>query len=97
VRDSVTQVPAGHGAIATVQDGSYQETLFYLGSVSSFDSLTFSGAIERAGTYSIRVNKAGYHSWTRAGVTVTRDECHVIPAQVDVKLQPGTDPAAPGS
>jgi hypothetical protein len=91
VRDSITGVPAGRGAAVTAQDGSYQETLAYLGSVYPQDSLTFVGAVERAGVYTVQVAKAGYRAWSRAGVVVTRDACHVIPVTVDARLQPGTD------
>ena len=51
-------------------------------------SLTFFGAAERAGTYRITVSKAGYQTWTRTGVQVTADVCHVHPAQAEARLQP---------
>lgn len=88
VRDSVTGVPAGRDATVIAQDGSYSETLQFLGAFSATDSLTFFGAAERAGTYQITVTKALYRPWTRAGVEVTADECHVRPVAVEVRLQP---------
>ena len=88
VRDSVTGVPAGRQATAVAQDGSYTETLQFLGAFSPTDSLTFFGVAERAGTYQITVTKAGYQTWTRGGVQVLADVCHVHPAAVEVRLQP---------
>jgi hypothetical protein len=88
VRDSVTGVPAGRQAIVIAQEGSYTETLQFLGAISPTDSLTFFGAAERAGTYQITVTKAGYQTWIRSGVEVVADVCHVHPAVVDVRLQP---------
>jgi len=43
---------------------------------------------EREGTDTITVRRAGYATWTRTGVTVTRDECHVRPVTVTARLQP---------
>ena len=88
VRDSVTGVPAGRQAVVIAQEGSYSETLQFLGAISPTDSLTFFGAAERAGTYQIKVTKAGYQAWLRNGVEVVADVCHVHPAVVDVRLQP---------
>ena len=88
VRDSITDVPAGRQATVVAQDGSYHETLQFLGAISSTDSLTFFGAAERAGTYQITVTKSGYQTWTRAGVNVVADACHVHPAVVEARLQP---------
>ena len=87
VRDSVTEVPAGRQATVIAQDGSYSETLQFLGAISPTDSLTFFGAAERAGTYQITVTKAGYQSWTRGGVHVAADACHVHPVVVEARLQ----------
>jgi hypothetical protein len=88
VRDSVTHIPAGRQALAVAQDGAYTETLQFLGEFNPTDSLTFVGAAERAGTYQITVTKAGYQTWTRGGVPVRADVCHVLPVAVEVRLQP---------
>jgi len=88
VRDSVTDAPAGRQAAVVAQDGAYQETLQFLGAISATDSLTFFGAAERAGTYRITATKAGYRSWTRGGVDLSSDVCHVHPVVVEARLQP---------
>ena len=86
VRDSVTNIPAGHGATVTVHDGSYSDSLRLVGYPS--DSLGFQGATERPGTYTIDVQKAGYLPWSRVGVVVRAGSCHVIPVSVEVRVQP---------
>lgn len=91
VRDSVTGIPAGRQATVVAQDGSYSETLQFLGNIIVTDSLTFMGAGERAGTYRITVTKAGYQTWTRNGILVVRDVCHVHPVAMEVRLQPITN------
>ncbi|QJR37171.1 carboxypeptidase-like regulatory domain-containing protein [Gemmatimonas sp. TET16] len=53
------------GAIVTLTDGDYRETLIGRGGV-------YSGAIERPGTYSITVEAPGYARWTRDNVSVVR-------------------------
>ncbi|HEU5219536.1 MAG TPA: hypothetical protein VFU23_12830 [Gemmatimonadales bacterium] len=45
------------------QDGACSETLMFLGSLTSTDSLNFMGAAERPGTFRIAVAKAGYRAW----------------------------------
>jgi len=48
---------------------------------------TYSGPTERAGTYEVRVSKAGYEPASQAGIRVTADECHVIPVRVTIQLR----------
>jgi hypothetical protein len=86
VRDAVTGAPAADGARLTVRDGEYVETTE--ARVPSPDALFLQGAGERAGTYDVTVQKSGYQDWTRTGVRVREDECHVIPVQLDARLQP---------
>ena len=81
LNSSSTFETIGISVIAT--EGSYVEPLeFYQGSA------VFSGAYERQGTYVISVSKVGYNPYTSAPLTVTADECHVIPQTLEVKLIP---------
>ena len=74
--------PAAEGAEGIAVDGSYQETLMMVGP----DALV--GAGERPGTYDITVSKFGYMTWSAENITVTADECHVIPVSLDAVLIP---------
>ena len=68
-------------ATTTLTEGTYQET-------SSQDQTIFAGAFERAGTYTIRVTKAGYASYEKTGFMVTKGDCHVNSVNIRVDLQP---------
>lgn len=82
VRDGSTGLPAALGADGTLTDGDYVESLQVLGDD------TMVGAGERAGTYDVRITKAGYEPWTAARVTVTADECHVRTVFLEANLLP---------
>lgn len=72
--------PAAQGAVGVAIEGSFTDTLITIG-----DS-DMAGAVERPGTYDITVSKPGHTSWSASGVTVSADECHVIPVHFDVAL-----------
>lgn len=84
VRDSVTGLPAASEANGVARDGGYQEIL----SGIFGNDLHLVGASERPGVYEITITKAGYQTWTRAGVSVVAGACHVTPAIFDANLQP---------
>ena len=84
VRDAVTNDPAGQGTIVTARDGSYFEIL----ELFPLDDLTFRGAGERPGVYLIQATKEGYTPWSRTGVRVEDEGCHVKATEVDVRLLP---------
>ena len=90
VRDAVTGEPAAAGATAMIRDGSYEEMLL-VGGVPfppPPDAVIMSGAWERPGTYDIKVEKPGYTTWSRSGVEVTHDDCHVLTVRVLADLEP---------
>lgn len=41
---------------------------------------------ERAGTYDVKIGRPGYSSFSRSGVVVTRNECHVNPVLLEARL-----------
>jgi len=50
--------------------------------------LSLSTAGERAGVYSVVVRSPGYRDWTRSGIRVTGDQCHVRPVNLTAELLP---------
>ncbi len=82
VRDSLTNVPITNGITVTARDGSYIDTLRNIEGMSGF-----SGAWERKGTYIITVESSGYLTYISNPVTVSADECHVIPQVIFVLLR----------
>ena len=83
VTDSISGTPlVGPETIVEVRDGSYVDTLM------QGTATDYIGAGERPGTYSIKVQRPAYRVWQRGDIRVREDECHVIPVQVNVRLQP---------
>lgn len=87
IRDSATSAPLADGTIAAVTEGPYTDTLTLCGWSGSV-GLTRCGAWERAGTYAVQVTRPGYQPWSRTGVSVTRDACHVRGVALQALLQP---------
>lgn len=83
VRDAVSGQPAATGARLTVREGEYLEVVD-----TPWNGPSFAAAGERAGTYALTVEHPSYETWTRSGVVVTADECHVTPVDVRAELTP---------
>jgi hypothetical protein len=61
-------------------DAAFSETL----TLVDPNELRFAGAYERAGNYVITVRHPGMSMVTLKDIKVDKDECHVIPRQLDV-------------
>ncbi|MDO9274227.1 MAG: hypothetical protein Q7T92_01595 [Lutibacter sp.] len=84
VKDAITNQLLGESVNVKATDGNYTETLeFY-----DANNPIFSGAWEREGTYIVTVSGVGYVTFVSGAITVTSDECHVIPQQLQVVLHP---------
>ena len=83
IRDSASGTFVGAGARAIARDGTFADTAF-----AEATAFPYSLAFERPGSYTVTVEKPGYRLWTRDGVTVTRDRCHVITVSIVARLQP---------
>lgn len=82
VVDAATSQPLCDAEV-TVTDGSFRETLM---AFPASADCRYSGPYERPGTYEITVRRAGYPTVVQSGVRVARDECHVIPVPVTIRL-----------
>ena len=85
VRNAVTGESLADGARLIVRDGDYVETVDGP-PVPGFPELRAAG--ERAGTYDVTIQKAGYQDWTRTGIRVRDQGCHVETVRLDARLQP---------
>jgi hypothetical protein len=69
-----------------VQSASARDTAF----VAQYDATTYTHGVglahERAGTYTVSVRADGYAPWTKSGIEVSRDQCHVITVPVTARL-----------
>lgn len=63
-------------------DGNYKETLMTNVGISSY-----LGAGERAGTYIVTITSSKYQTFTSNPITLTSNECHVIPKAFEFSLQ----------
>jgi hypothetical protein len=103
VRDATTGAPAACNALLVVREGAFVDSVAASnvfdpsapadstgGCGRLPDLLGLSGAEERSGTYSVRVEKPGYVTWERTSVRVPVDECHVRTARFDVALERAT-------
>jgi hypothetical protein len=86
VVDSVTGTPASAGATVIASEGTYADSVVVPATASNSSSIGLAG--ERAGTYLVTVRKTGYKTWTKSGIVVTKDECHVKGVAITAKVQP---------
>jgi hypothetical protein len=84
VRDSVTNAAVGRGSTIIARDGAYADTAQI---TDVFDG-PYGVGYERAGTYTVTVEQQGYRPWSRPGIRVTKDECHVRGVPITARLQP---------
>lgn len=80
VRDSLTNASPGLGSLVVATDAAYADTS--IGQISGVYYVTH----ERPGTYTVTVAHTGYQTWTRGGVTVTKDQCHVTTVPLTARL-----------
>ena len=90
IRDRSTGVPIADSARGVAREGAYVDSLRpgTMLSTAPSDLLSRVGAYERAGTYSIRIERAGYQPWDTAGVRVIAGTCHVTTVRVFARLVP---------
>ena len=89
VRDAVSGAPAAADAVGTARDGSFVEVLQvvgWTGAPADETALLLGGVNERAGTYTVTVDKAGYERWERASINVRRSICGVETARLEARL-----------
>lgn len=81
VTDAATGTDITPGSSLIVREGSYVD------SVAAGPGSFLAAAGERAGTYEVTIRRSGYQPFSRSGVAVTRDECHVHPVRIEARLQ----------
>jgi hypothetical protein len=90
VVDSVTASPPAT-AILIARSGTFVDSVGpiapYLIDVNAAPVLILYSAGERAGKYDVTVRAPGYKDWTRSGINVSRDVCHVRLTAITARLQ----------
>lgn len=75
-------------AVGVLRDGTYTDTMRVNALGPEGDTLQFSGAMGRAGTYDVRVEHPGFAPWTRSGIDVNEGECSVHTPERTARLSP---------
>jgi len=91
VREDGTGAPAANGARGVVEDGGYVDSLRVVGwsgPPAPETELYMAAAFDRPGTYSVRLEKAGYQTWIRTNIVVGTDDCGTQQVQFATKLVP---------
>jgi hypothetical protein len=82
IRDAASGEFVGAGARAIAVDGSYADTAF-----AEMTAFPYHLAFERAGSYTVTVERSGYQTWTRSAIVVSEGRCHVQTVVVIARLQ----------
>ena len=74
------------GLWARAVDGAYRDSTANGFHHQQAGAVIMALAYERPGTYAVTVHATGYQDWSKSGVVVGHDECHVITAQLTARL-----------
>ena len=88
VFDSLTGAPLTGSTSLTLREGGFVDSMMTPSHATTNYLLGTHASHERAGTYVVRVQRAGHADWERTGVEVTGDVCHVQTVELDALLQP---------
>ena len=91
VVDARSGAYVARGARGTVRDGAFVGVMAPARGrgIPPADTLvSLQGAFERAGTYTVTIERDGYQPWQRPGVVVTRNVCHVNTVLLVAQLVP---------
>ena len=84
VFDAETGASLADSATLHLRDGTWTETVD--DPVWPGEPGVIHAAGERGGMYDVTVERPRYQTWTRSGVRVEEDECHMIPVALDAAL-----------
>ncbi len=87
--DSITgQIGPFRNVTMVAVDGAYKDSVF-VGNIPANPTLNvYPLATEHAGTLTLTITADGYHTWTKSGLFVDHDECHVFPVSLGARLAP---------
>ncbi len=90
IRSAVSGTPIADSARGVARDGAFVDSLRpgRMLSNAPSDLLSRKGAYARAGTYTIRIERAGYQPWDTTGIRVQAGRCNVTTARMVAHLIP---------
>ena len=86
VRDSVSDALIGSGTTVVAIALNARDSVSVPANTPSMDDFVFRLFPERAGTYSVGIQRQGYVTWGRHSIVVAKDACHVIPVSITARL-----------
>lgn len=89
VQDAASGAYIAAGASGWARDGDFFEHLKVVGwrGYPPNDTVTTLGGVyERSGRYEVVITHPGYQMWTRKGVRVSKDTCHVRTVRLTAQL-----------
>src|SRR5688572_1454821 len=91
VTDARTGAWVARGAVGSIQEGSYLDSLrevAWRGSPPNDTSTTLGAGLGRAGQYEVHVVRQGYRPWQRSRVRAREGSCGVETTRVRAELEP---------
>lgn len=91
VTDARTGAWVARGAVGSIQDGTYVDSLRevgWLGIPPNDTSTTLGAGLGRPGRYEVHVVREGYRPWLRSGVRAREGPCGVETTRVRAELEP---------
>ena len=91
VTDARTGAWVARGAVGSIQDGSYVDSLRevgWLGIPPNDTSTTLGAGLGRPGRYEVSVIRQGYRPWQRSDVRAREGSCGVETTRVRAELEP---------
>lgn len=88
VRNAVTDDPEAEDARGVLVDEEYTDSLRVNEETDEVIPTALAGGFERAGAYTVRVEKQGFQTWTRDGVDVDDGECGPETERLTARIEP---------
>ncbi|PSQ85956.1 MAG: hypothetical protein BRD42_06890 [Bacteroidetes bacterium QS_3_64_15] len=88
VRNAVTDDPEAENADGVLIDGEYTDSLRVNEETDEGILIALAGGFERAGTYTVCVEKPRFQTWTREDVDVDDGECGPETERLTARMEP---------
>lgn len=88
VRNAVTDDPEAEDADGVLIDGEYTDSLRIDEETDEGIPVALAGGLGRAGTYTVRIDKPEFRTWTQDGVDVDDGECGPETERLNARLEP---------
>lgn len=88
VRHAQTGLPEADGVRGVLVEDGYTDSLIIWEETEEDVPLALAGGFERAGTYTVEINKSGFETWRRDGIRVEDGECGPKIRRLTARIEP---------